>query len=390
MTTQEKKIIDNVVKINVNYKNVNFSNLEKENTTFIYTDWDIRIHDIKDGEDSWKTISKLYESHKDDFEKQDCAIDKITIEIKPSFDLRLIKVEGDDANTTVLRKVIETYFLEKGNNLHLVQRNEKSMNSVILNENYNYNVCINLIDASTRNNKINNLLTLNQNLGNSIFFILANKKDEGIGSDNIFYLECGNKLEYLSHTAAYLNNLKLSKVVKDYCYTQTKSIIPDVTTKVEINNQQWLKNYIVNIGGKGVVLGGELKNGENLVNSFMIKLLEKKLKVQLFTLLTLKYNKSEIQSQLYNIITNELNNFYDINAIEGGFYKNKDYSIHYNGDNFEVIFQNEYLDKGYKLYIVDILKISEEDSKNHKMTPIVIVLNMQKQIRFIELDMEMI
>ena len=122
----------------------------------------------------------------------------------------------------------------------------------------------------------------------------------------------------------------------------------------------------------------------------MIVLLEKRLKIELFNLLTLKYNKSEIQSQLNNIITNELNNFYNIEAIESGFYRDKDYSINYNNYNFKIINQNEYLNKGYKLYIVDILKISEEDNKNHKMTPVVIVLNMQKQIRFIELDMEII
>ena len=68
----------------------------------------------------------------------------------------------------------------------------------------------------------------------------------------------------------------------------------------------------------------------------MIMLLEKRLKIKLFNLLTLKYNKSEIQSQLNNIITNELNNFYNIEAIESGFYRDKDYSINYNNYNFKI------------------------------------------------------
>ena len=381
MTNQEKKIIDNVVKINVNYKNVNFSNLEKENTTFILTDWKVQIQDSN----TFKSIEEYYNLHKDDLDKNDIIVNKNTISIRQSFDLKLLKVDDDNNEEKIklLRKVIETYFLEKGNNLHLIVYKQTDTK---LNDNYNYNVCINLINED----KLNDFIELNKDFKKSIFFILANKKDKKINSDNLFYLECNSNLHYLSHTAAYLNNLSLSRVIKDYCYTKTNSIIPEVTTKIVTDKQKWIRNYIVNIGGKGVVLGGELSSGENLVNTFMIMLLEKRLKIELFNLLTLKYNKSEIQSQLNNIITNELNNFYNIEAIESGFYREKDYSINYNNYNFKIINQNEYLNKGYKLYIVDILKISEEDNKNHKMTPVIIVLNMQKQIRFIELDMEII
>lgn len=384
MTNQEKKIIDNVVKINVNYKNVNFSNLEKENTTFILTDWKVQIQDSN----TFKSIEEYYNLHKDDLDKNDIIVNKNTISIRQSFDLKLLKIDEDNNEEKIklLRKVIETYFLEKGNNLHLIVYKQ---NDTKLNDNYNYNVCINLIDEDNRKDKINDFIESNKDFKKSIFFILANKKDEKINSDNLFYLECNN-LYYLSHTAAYLNNLSLNSIIKDYCYTKTNSIIPEVVTKIVTDKQKWIRNYIVNIGGKGVVLGGELSSGENLVNTFMIMLLEKRLKIELFNLLTLKYNKSEIQSQLNNIITNELNNFYDIEAIESGFYRDKDYSINYNNYNFKIINQNEYLNKGYKLYIVDILKISEEDNKNHKMTPVIIVLNMQKQIRFIELDMEII
>ena len=385
MTSQEKKIIDNVVKINVNYKNVNFSNLEKENTTFILTDWKVQIQDSN----TFKSIEEYYNLHKDDLDKNDIIVNENTILIKQSFDLKLLKVDEDNNEEKIklLRKVIETYFLEKGNNLHLIVYKQTDTK---LNDNYNYNVCINLINEDNRKDKINDFIESNKEFKKSIFFILANKKDEKINSDNLFYLECNNNLYYLSHTAAYLNNLSLNTIVKDYCYTKSNSIIPEVVTKIVTDKQKWIKNYIVNIGGKGVVLGGELSSGENLVNTFMIMLLEKRLKIELFNLLTLKYNKSEIQSQLNNIITNELNNFYNIEAIESGFYRNKDYSINYNNYNFKIIDQNEYLSNGYKLYIVDILKISEEDNKNHKMTPVIIVLNMQKQIRFIELDMEII
>ena len=385
MTNQEKKIIDNVVKINVNYKNVNFSNLEKESTTFILTDWKVQIQDSN----TFKSIEEYYNLHKDDLDKNDIIVNKNTISIKQSFDLKLLKIDEDNNEEKIklLRKVIETYFLEKGNNLHLIMYKQTDTK---LNDNYNYNVCLNLINEDNRKDKINDFLESNKEFKKSIFFILANKKDEKINSDNLFYLECNNNRYYLSHTAAYLNNLSLSSITKDYCYTKTNSIIPEIVTKIVTDKQKWIRNYIVNIGRKGVVLGGELSSGENLVNTFMIMLLEKRLKIELFNLLTLKYNKSEIQSQLNNIITNELNNFYNIEAIESGFYREKDYSINYNNYNFKVINQNEYLNKGYKLYIVDILKISEEDNKNHKMTPVVIVLNMQKQIRFIELDMEII
>ena len=85
-----------------------------------------------------------------------------------------------------------------------------------------------------------------------------------------------------------------------------------------------------------------------------------------------------------------LENLFTIGAINTDIYKGSPLIVNYNGKEYEVATDGDVINKGYRLHIVDILDATDEDKKNHNMTPITILLIMQNQIRFISLNMEVL
>ena len=146
----------------------------------------------------------------------------------------------------------------------------------------------------------------------------------------------------------------------------------------------------MNIAGQGIVFGGELVNGKNLVNEYIFDLFKEKLKVELFNELAKKPSRSEINIRLQSTLTQMLENLFTIGAINTDIYKGSPLIVNYNGKEYEVATDGDVINKGYRLHIVDILDATDEDKKNHNMTPITILLVMQNQIRFISLNMEVL
>lgn len=384
MNKNEKKIIDNIVKVNINFNSVNLGLLNEASYTFILVDKAIKYGTQTLAE---KAKSELSVKTPD---KERVTVDSHCLKVYKTTDLNQISVDGDDTFSEELRKTIETYWLEGGNNLHIIDLVDENY---VLPEDFNYTVGIylskNTLNSTALINKV-----IKGNLDRDIFWILPNKPsgNNPVNTNRTFYLECDTKKWWLAFPAAYLNNLSLNNPVKDFCYTKSKSIHPDVVNNMSIDphKQRWDKNYIVNIAGNGIALGGELYNGDNLVNVYMLMLLNKKLKVVIFNELINKPSKSQVTGRLQNAITSELNNFYRIGAINSEIYNNINYTITYNNETYVVAESGELIENGYKLHIVDILKASKEDSDNRKMTPITILLMFQKQIRFVELNVEVL
>ena len=191
---------------------------------------------------------------------------------------------------------------------------------------------------------------------------------------------------------AYLQQITLDNSVKDFCYTKAKVCIPYISQNLDIqrNDGTFTKNTIMNIAGQGIVFGGELVNGKNLVNEYILDLFKEKLKVELFNELAKKPSRSEINIRLQSTLTQMLENLFTIGAINTDIYKGSPLIVNYNGKEYEVATDGDVINKGYRLHIVDILDATNEDKKNHNMTPITILLIMQNQIRFISLNMEVL
>lgn len=375
MEKEDKRIIDQI--INVNFTNqTKFLEYNEQRFTFILVEKAILIEGNKD---DWKILSQ-YDTYEDNLgisPQTKMVLNHYCIKVNSTVNLNKIKLQNDDKGSAELRKTIQTYFLEGGTNLHVIEYNE----SFVLSELYKYSVGIILFNETTKINKF-----IENNSDSKIFYILANKPaTQNIFTFRVFYLETEDK-SWLAHPAAYLNNLSLKKPIKDYNFTRVKSFTPAVNMKLDNS----YKNYIVNIGGNGVSYGGELFDGTNLVSSYVLVLLEEQIKVALFNILINKPLRSEIVGKVYNTLSNILNNFYILGALSEEVYRDTDYRIQYDGEEYVVCEYNELIRKGYKIHIVDIQKSTQSDRFLHKMTPVTLVLMLQQQIRFIQLNVEVI
>lgn len=392
MNNLERKIINSIVDININRIT---KQLNSPSTTLIYVEDRLKISNDKV---NWKTFETLKSENFANW--RHVILDNNTLSISNEaimdyvvFESEISQSEEQRIKTIQLKKLVEAYFKERGTNLHIVAH---SGNATKLIEGYNYNVAIALIGEETRVTIINEVNEVNLDISKKLYWILPTAKEEAINREKVFYLECGAKLELLAHPAAYLNQLSLNKEVKDYNYSVAKFLsrgdIDTLSVNIDssLQNKKWEKNFIVNLNDRALFLGGELANGENLVSSFMIQLLDSRLKSRLMDILITKPSRGSVTSLLQSVIGVELENFYNIRGISNGIYKGYPVSFTYNGIDYKVIDTNERLEKGYRLHIVDVLEATEEDRLAHKMTPINIILLLEKQVRFIKLNVEVI
>lgn len=378
MTNKEQQIINSIININVNKV---FKINSSEVTTFILVDEEIKFSNDKST--NWQSFSELKASN--NFILDDNTL-KVSNEILDHISYSSESGLSDKVKTKKLLKVIDFYFKENGTNLHLVWYKE----DLKLNENFNYTVGISLLTKNNeQDDKINAIISNSAPNSDNIFWIIANKQESELEGSRTFFLECGENSEYLAHPAAYLNRLNLNESVRDYNYSTAQALpAPSFFKEISANKGKWDGNHIISISGKAVFLGGELANGDNLVSEYALMLLNNALKFDLFNLLLTKPTKEKITPLVRAVIESRLNVFYEVGAIAPKVFKGSAINFVYNGKTYSILNTNEIIEKGYRLHIIDILDVSEEDEAAHTMTPINIILSFEKQVRFIKLNME--
>lgn len=377
MNILEKNLVNQVVEVKINRNS--YINLEDKPYTFILLDTQLLIGDTTTN----KTIATIF-SEKDDTNSFK-ALDTNTLIINPTDDLNKLFFNGDEPSSKELRRLIKNYFLESGSNLHIVQNKD----DIKLNETVNYTVGITFLkksDYSDGEHVIDKFMLTNDV---SVFWLINQQPDYDYVTKQVFYLHTKHK-DYLAHPAAYLNQLNLKEPAKDYCYSTINSFVPEIVEVEKDNQDQWKTNYVTLIHNKGMVIGGELIDGKNLVNEYMLQLFKKRVQYVIFNIITNKPNKSQINALLYNALITELNNLYNIGVIESGIYTGANVEIAYNGKKYIAAKNNDILKQGYILHIIDILQQSQQDKDKHMMTPITILLMFQSQIRFVTVNMEIL
>ena len=381
-------IIEDIIKVNVNY-NINLSGLLKPAHTLLVVFDKLRI---KSDDLSQKLTIKLLKQQESTLpENMKIVLSDNIIKISKSFDTnRLVwddTVTNKQKELSIIQQFIFTYFKEGGENLHLAIYDENSY--VIDNSlnDINYKI-VSTVLANNYIDQINNFIKAN--VKRDFFYIVDNHKTDII-YDKVFMFENYNS-SFLALPCAYLQQISLNKQVKDFNYTKAKVCIPKILDNLSIqrNNHTFTKNTILNIGDQGIVFGGELVNGKNLVNEYVLDLFKEKLKVELFNELAKKPSRNEINIRLQSTISQLLDNLYTIGAINTDIYKGSPLVVNYNNKEYEIATDGDVINKGYRLHIVDILEATDEDKRNHNMTPITILLVMQNQVRFISLNMEVL
>lgn len=141
-----------------------------------------------------------------------------------------------------------------------------------------------------------------------------------------------------------------------------------------INVDTVLANQIRNVGG-------DLAQGDDLVNAYFTIVLQQTLEDAAVNALSEKLSGADGTAKIYNVIIAELNKYVRSGLISAGNWQNEDWIENYNGDNFLVVSANERLVTGYKVYVVPFAAMTSTDVASHKCPPIYIAMTNAYGIR---------
>lgn len=193
--------------------------------------------------------------------------------------------------------------------------------------------------------------------------------------------------------AAYLSQIDVYGVstVNDYMYT-AEAIDEEVLTDEEYE-QISLSNMNVDTYLAGGVrnLGGNLKDGADLVNTFVRIILHQTLTERLLQLLTTKLKNYDGVGKIYSTIVKELENYRG----SGYFSTDKTWSdasmkVTVNGTQYTIIEQGTALINGYYVRILPMSALTDADKAQRKAPPVYVIIADQYGIRAITVNGEII
>lgn len=218
------------------------------------------------------------------------------------------------------------------------------------------------------------------------------------GVDN-FALKVGdleNQVGCEMTIAAYLSKIDFYGVntVQDYSYTKENldtSNYPDnlngVVQAVISNNA----NITVEIANGIRNIGGNLTNGEDLVNKFALIVLHQTLSQRVFNSLTQKIKGSAAITALYSTIAQELNKYITCGYLTTDkVWSLDDLTLKYNGQTYTLITRGTALNLGYKITILPLSSLTDEDKLAHKAPLIYVILADGYSIRKVVINGEVI
>lgn len=218
-----------------------------------------------------------------------------------------------------------------------------------------------------------------------------------------FVLKATNTLGTEMTIAGYLSNIDIYGIntVQDYDFTREYDYTNyngDTISIVENNDDTILEactskhcNVIMKVAQASRNLGGDCMDGRDLVNEFMLIVLQQTLTERLTILLASKIKGASGISSIHSVIDDEMNKY-----VSNGYlttdelWTDKDLTVIYNGQSYTVIAQGDALLTGYKATIIPYNALTDADKLSRKVPPIYIVLADSYGIRTITIDGEII
>ena len=158
---------------------------------------------------------------------------------------------------------------------------------------------------------------------------------------------------------------------------------PNVTADDEIvakciNVDSVLANQIRNIGG-------DLFDGDDLVNAYFTTVLTQTLEDAVVNALSEKLSGADGTAKIYNVVISELNKYVHSGLLSAGNWQDEDWIENYEGENFLIVSAKERLVTGYKVYVVPFAVLTSADVAAHKCPPIYIAMTNAYGIRKINI-----
>ena len=192
---------------------------------------------------------------------------------------------------------------------------------------------------------------------------------------------------------AYLSNINVYKnnTVADYMFTPeavTEEVITDTNYESIITNNM---NVDVYLAGNVRNLGGNLKNGADLTNSFVRIILHQTVTDRLLTLLVTKIKSVDGIAKIYATIANELENYRNCGYLTTDkIWTDKTLVVTYNNVEYTIIEQGTPLINGYIIQVLPMSALTDADKAARKAPPVYVIIADQYGIRAITVNGEII
>lgn len=193
--------------------------------------------------------------------------------------------------------------------------------------------------------------------------------------------------------AAYLSKINVYDMdsVYDYMYT-TEQITPQELSDSEYETVI-AKNCNVDIELAGATrnCGGNMSDGSDIVNSYVLILLHQTTTARLVQLLSQKIKSEDGISKIYAVISQELGNYLTCGYLTTDkVWTDPDLIISYNNEQYTVVETGTALTDGYIVKVLPFSSLTTNDKALHKTPPIYVVLASQYGIRAITINGEVI
>lgn len=193
--------------------------------------------------------------------------------------------------------------------------------------------------------------------------------------------------------AAYLSNINVyaSNSIQDYAFTKeyiTAEVSDDTILGNVLSNNFNVDMYLSNATRN---LGGNITNGDDLVNKYVLIILHQTLTERVLDLLSQKIKGVSALSSLYSVLSQELSRY----VSSGYLYTDKvwtepDLKIIYNSKQYDIISQSTALLLGYKITILPLSSLTDADKAAHKAPLIYVILADSYGIRQVTINGEII
>ena len=193
--------------------------------------------------------------------------------------------------------------------------------------------------------------------------------------------------------AAYLSGINVYGVstVNDYMYT-AEDIKEEVLTDA-IYEQLTLNNINVDTFFAGNVrnLGGNLKNGADMTNSYVRIILHQTLTERLLELLVTKIKNLDGVGKIYATLSKELENYRSCGYLSTDkIWTDKTLTVLVNGKQYTIIEEGTPLTNGYVIQVLPMSALTDADKAARKAPPIYVIVADQYGIRTITVNGEII
>lgn len=186
-------------------------------------------------------------------------------------------------------------------------------------------------------------------------------------------------MAYLTKINAYGQN-----TIHDYAFTieSINALTPETISGNNVTDDDtkvgacMTANVLVDtvLANKIRNVGGNLIDSSDLVNSFILIVLQQTLQEALVNVLTNKLSGAEGTVIIYNAMVAELNKYVTCGFLAAGNWIDEAWNVKYNDQTFTVIDENERMNLGYKVYVVPFAAMTLEDVQSHAAPPVYIAL----------------